>query len=272
MIVNASNSLVPHATLPPLEHVPLTDWQLVYEPAEDTYLLCDALAQDVSRFYGATLIVEVGPGSGTVSSCLLDLLRGGNGGSRGSAAPPAVVIAVDVSPHACRVTRETARAAGVSSRLDIVQADLLGPLVQRLRGAVDIFLFNPPYVPTPLDEVPLPGAELYALGCGGEDSLPAAWAGGEDGRVVIDRALHLCAATLRRPTKKKNNIINNNNDGDSGWDSGGVAYWVLVEENRPNDVMARLQADGLETKIVASRRAANERLHILRITWPLLPQ
>lgn len=257
-----SSASIVRATLPPLEHVPLSDWSLVYEPAEDTFLLCDALARDVSRLQGATLIVEVGPGSGTVSSCLLDLLRGGNGGSRGRSAPPAVVVAVDVSPHACRVTRETAAAAGVGCRLDVVQADLLGPLAARLRGAVDIFLFNPPYVPTPDAEVPQPGTGLLALGVGGGDSLPAAWAGGEDGRVVIDRALHLCAATLRRPR---------NTHADTGFrDLGGAAYWVLVQENRPEDVMARLRADGLDVKIVAIQRAANERLHIIRVTWPLL--
>ena len=47
-----------------------------------------------------------------------------------------------------------------------------------LREKVDILIFNPPYVPTPADEV-------------GSKGIEAAWAGGEDGRVVIDRFLPL---------------------------------------------------------------------------------
>lgn len=223
----------------------------MYEPSDDTYLLCDALLSDALRLRGATLVIELGPGSGTVSTCLLDILRGGRGGSgedERHLSPPAIVVAVDVSRDACRVTLSTAAAAGVGSRLDAIQGDLLGALAPRLYNAVDVFIFNPPYVPTPDEEVPVPVLAAST------DPLPAAWAGGENGRVVIDRALSLCAATLRRPSQHG--------------DVGGTAYWVLVEENDPKDVATRLAADGLDCAIVATRRAANELLHILRISWP----
>jgi methylase of polypeptide subunit release factors len=57
--------------------------------------------------------------------------------------------------------------------IEVVRSSLLGGLEDRLRGRVDVLLFNPPYVPTPDEEV---------RGCG----IEAAWAGGEDGRRVID--------------------------------------------------------------------------------------
>ena len=47
-----------------------------------------------------------------------------------------------------------------------------------LNGSVDILLFNPPYVPTESDEV-----------CG--TGIEASWAGGVDGREVIDRFIPL---------------------------------------------------------------------------------
>ncbi len=47
-----------------------------------------------------------------------------------------------------------------------------------LSGKVDILLFNPPYVPTESDEV-----------CG--NGIEASWAGGVDGREVIDRFIPL---------------------------------------------------------------------------------
>lgn len=68
--------------------------------------------------------------------------------------------------------------------IELIRTDLCAGLDHRLAGAVDILLFNPPYVPTPDDEI--------ALG----DSLAAAWAGGWKGRRVVDRFLPLVPTLL----------------------------------------------------------------------------
>ena len=232
----------PRATLPPLDHATAADWARVYEPAEDTYLLCDALAADAPALRahgGPALVVELGPGSGAVSACLLDLLRGAGG-----AAPATLALAADVSAPACALPLATARAAGVGARLDALQADLLCGARGRLAGAVDVLLFNPPYGPTPADEVPRAAAFLAA----GADTLPGAWAGGARGRAVVDRALPLFAALLARPH--------------------GAGYLLLVEENAPAEVVDALAALGLAAVVAARARARNERLCVLRITWP----
>ena len=84
--------------------------------------------------------------------------------------------------------------------VDIINTDLVMGMEYGLCHKVDILLFNPPYVPTPPDEGKISltysrsiAYEINSLfltavgGCG----ISASWAGGLDGRVVIDRFLPL---------------------------------------------------------------------------------
>ena len=59
-------------------------------------------------------------------------------------------------------------------------ASLAHPLSSRLGQAVDILVFNPPYVPTSDDEA---GAAQHGAGIAGS------WAGGADGMQVTDTLL-----------------------------------------------------------------------------------
>ena len=80
-------------------------------------------------------------------------------------------------------------------------------LLGRLAGKVDVILFNPPYVPTPDDEV-------------GGNGIEASWAGGKDGRVVLDKALPQIARLLSWPN--------------------GAAYIITVDDNMPEELAGRL--------------------------------
>ena len=97
-----------------------------------------------------------------------------------------------------------------------------------------MLIFNPPYVPTPNDEV-------------GSDGIEASWAGGVDGRVVLDRALPQIARLLSYPR--------------------GVAYVVVVDDNYPEEV-CRIMTEryGILTIPWLRRRARNEYLTILKMT------
>ena len=188
--------------------------------------------------------VEVGVGSGYVSASLLTLARqaaaarlaGAKGESSTSAAAtgPATpaLLAVDLSPAAMRDAAATLAATGLGrSPAGLVLADLAGPLLHRLAGQVDVVAFNPPYVPTPPEEVTAGG-------------IAAAWAGGDRGRVVIDRALPSIAALLSP--------------------GGGEAFIVTVAENAPAEVLAEMARLGAPGEVVLQRGADEERLVILR--------
>ena len=237
----------------------------MYEPAEDTWLLSDAVCGDAVRWErGTSLMLELGSGSGGVCTSVLlflrDRLHSRPGIDLGGhiSAPPMFCLACDLNPHACRVTASTGLENGVSAHLDVVQCDLLSSMVERLTGSVDLFLFNPPYVPTPAEEVPKPSA-FAAEGEEGAllDSLPAAWAGGENGRQVIDRALPLLPRLLRKPNVSLEG------------DAGGVAYWLLLRENDPKGVIRAVEGMGLQGTVIARRTAANEKLCVARIQWKL---
>lgn len=82
-------------------------------------------------------------------------------------------------------------------------------------NCIDVLIFNPPYVPTPSDEV-------------GSMGIEAAWAGGVDGREVIDLFLPRIDLLLA---------------------PGGRCYLVLVAENRPAEITTILQQKGLTVNV-----------------------
>ncbi|XP_047432600.1 methyltransferase N6AMT1 [Mugil cephalus] len=147
-------------------------FQDVYEPAEDSFLLIDALEKDAERLQlmRPCVCLEVGSGSGVVSAFLASVVG-----------PSSLYICTDVNPAAARCTAETASCNSVS--LQPVITDLVECLLPQLCGKVDVLLFNPPYVVTPSEEV-------------GSRGIEAAWAGGERGREVTDRFLPAVAQLL----------------------------------------------------------------------------
>lgn len=235
-----SSPLVPKAVLPSLDHLLISDFEHVYEPAEDTYLLCDALEQDKDYICNKhpDIAVEVGSGSGCVITFFAQMAKQQGLQTR--------CIATDINPHAVNVTRRTAEANKVAvevfnakfvSEIECISGGSTNPptdtpLLAQLQRSVDVLIFNPPYVPTPSEEIDGNGIEV-------------SWAGGVDGREVIDNFLPLIDILLS---------------------DRGSCYIVLVQENKPKQLMDVLQRQfGLASQVVINCQARNEDLMIVRV-------
>lgn len=146
-------------SLPNLEHISADDYQHVYEPAEDTYLFVDALETQLKFLEKANMILEIGPGSGCISVSLASKLQN------------RAYFAVDINPFAVNITQKTAKNNNVE--IQVINGSLLESIFD---GKVDVIIFNPPYVPSDPEELE-------------SSDIEAAWAGGIDGREVIDKLL-----------------------------------------------------------------------------------
>lgn len=138
---------------------------------------------------------------------------------------------------ALQATQATARANSNSNKalkLEAVQCDLISALLPRMEHTVDVLIFNPPYVPTPDDEV-----------CG--SGIEASWAGGTNGRRVIDRAIPQIARVLSKPH--------------------GVGYMITVDDNQPEQLSQVFYGMGIHMQPLLRRRANNEYLSVQKLTW-----
>lgn len=98
----------------------------VYEPAEDSFLLAEAI---LARDLAGRRALDVGTGTGIAGLAMAQ--RG------------ARVVAVDASPHAAALARRN-----LAGRASVVRGDL----ASALRGPFDLVAFNAPYLPSAPEE------------------------------------------------------------------------------------------------------------------------
>ncbi|KAI9269821.1 S-adenosyl-L-methionine-dependent methyltransferase [Sporodiniella umbellata] len=208
---------------PDLSHIKKEDYEKVYEPAEDTFLLLDALEEDESFILSLQprICLEIGSGSGCVTSLLAKIVGSAN----------AVFFTTDINPFACEITRQTGAKNDIKS-VEPIRASLIHGISPRLKNKCDILCFNPPYVVTTPEEV-------------GSMGIEASWAGGIDGREVIDEFLPFVKELLS---------------------PRGVFYLLLISENKPKEVVEIMKNTySMSAEIMLDRRAGRERQYILKI-------
>ncbi|XP_014561657.1 hypothetical protein COCVIDRAFT_11841 [Bipolaris victoriae FI3] len=232
----------------------------VYEPAEDSYLLLDTISSASEttylkdRFGDASstppLVLE---GSGVVLAFVAANAQTIFGRH------DALTLGVDINSFACNAAAHTVQNA-IQERekersvfMDIVNGDLANAIRP---GTVDVFIFNPPYVPAELPD--LSSHEKYNVIPEGkkatsfeQDSylLELSYAGGEDGMVVTNRMLEQIP-----------NILSVDR---------GVAYLLLCAQNKPEVVKQRIREWGAgwmaETVGSSGKKAGWEKLVVVRI-------
>ncbi|GBE78428.1 S-adenosyl-L-methionine-dependent methyltransferase [Sparassis latifolia] len=212
---------------PDLSHLTKEDYEHIYEPAEDTFILLDALEQDAQKLRDLQPLVclEIGSGSGCVSSFVGSILG----------ASAALYLCTDINSRACCATRSTGRQNKIP--LEPLNTFLAEPLFPRLHHAVDILLFNPPYVPTYSDE-----ANAAQHGA----DIQGSWAGGTDGIQVTEKLLQQVEDLLS---------------------PSGRFYLVAVTQNDVPGIRARMLKDyGLQSEVVLQRGAGIEHLFVIRMS------
>ena len=151
------------------------DFENVYEPAEDSFLLLDALEQELPMLQNELdpkIAVEIGSGSGIISCALASVLQNCH------------VIALDINPDACQATISTSIKNQVKHKVSVLKCDFMQGFP--IRGdLVDMIICNPPYVATNEDET------LH-------NDINATWAGGSHGMKLTSKLINELPSMLKK--------------------------------------------------------------------------
>ncbi|KAF2177923.1 methyltransferase [Zopfia rhizophila CBS 207.26] len=243
----------------------------VYEPAEDSFLLLDTLSSPSetaflhSRFKqtsfqegsnetcnsSSPLVLEIGVGSGVVLAFVAANASNIFGRS------DVLTLGTDINSFACKDASRTVQTATdehcPTPFFDIINGDLASSIRS---SCIDIFLFNPPYVPAELPDLSrhdnyntLPMGQTSTSFEQDSYLLALSYAGGADGMEVTNRMLEQIPQILH-PVR-------------------GVGYLLLCAQNKPEEVKQHIRNWGsrwmAETVGSSGKKAGWEKLQIVRI-------
>lgn len=223
---------------PSYSHLTSDDYNHVYEPSEDSFLLLDALELELPLLLEKkpSVCLEIGPGSGIIISALAKYLT----------YQPHCFFAVDINKFACDATKRTAKSNNVN--VDVINMDLLTTFKP---NSIDLLVFNPPYVPTATsDDLNIPEQKKFydedaeKIFKSGEKLLIKSWAGGADGCETINRVIF---------------------DLDRILAPGGIFYLLIIKDNNPEKIKQDLKSFGYQAEQIIDRKIRGEHLIVLKI-------
>ena len=206
------------------------DFQNVYEPAEDSFLLIDSLEKDLEyiNFDKNKKItsIELGCGSGLVSCCFLSKLKELNINKLNH-------YCVDINKDAVNLTQKLLKNYNLDVDVSVLEGDLFNNFDKD--KFFDIIIFNPPYVTTDNEEYE------RALK---EKDIFAAWAGGKKGSETINRFI--------------NDLKGHTNE-------NSIIFLLLSKENDYENIIYNLKKlYNFECEILMRKQFKNERLCVLK--------
>lgn len=231
----------------PTPIIPNPDYNLVYEPAEDSFLFLDLFEQLHNEKYFLKIpngnsfktVLELGTGTGIISTFI----------SINNIIPNAFHLASDINLNALKTTIKTYKRNYNNNNdkhekhdkhdntFDVIRCNLTDSIRS---NQIDILLFNPPYVPS--EEIPL----IPSINDDKNDNwLDLALVGGKDGMIITDKILN-----------SLNNILSIN----------GEAYILFCARNNHPTVISNFLKKYPNFKIdcVISRKCGWEELAIYR--------
>ncbi|KAG4070631.1 hypothetical protein HA402_013551 [Bradysia odoriphaga] len=186
-------------------------FQFIYRPDDDSKMLVDAVERLESLIFDhikPVVCLEIGSGSGYVINSI----------SKNFGSKIYKYYATDINPIAIETTLASGRANGVSN-IHVVMTSLVDDIKNNLKHQVDLLVTNPPFEPSPVEDV-------------GRKGAICAWSAGKNGRAIIDRII------IELP-----DIMSDH----------GVALMCCVKENDINDIIRRMEKQNFYSNIVIER-------------------
>ncbi len=155
------------------------DYDNVYSPSDDTYLLIDYFKQKIDEKYFDCInhneieyILDLGTGTGIIA-IFLQLLK-----KQYSNFNP-IIYASDILEEAIACAKENEEKNQINEEITFIRSDLFISFPESLKNSFNIIIFNPPY---------LPSSELINQS-NNKKKIDYSWNGGLKGYEVLIRFL-----------------------------------------------------------------------------------
>ena len=215
----------------------------VYDPDSDTFCLMDAIEKDYEFLISSPqrIVVDFGCGSGILGAHNRLLMQRSFEKMENSDPKLSLLFSIDVNHFASEVTGSTLKQNASSHHrflpYEVLSFDLSkSRVLQKLKGKVDMIIWNPPYVPSALEETSL---ALHQR----NDAHDFACAGGESGMSVVNTIFPLAIELLC---------------------TNGLLYLLLIEQNRPKKFISDARNKFALSATVVLERLCGERYTIVR--------